>query len=83
MATGKHGSAPLYPRVRVQLVGLDGDAFSVLGRVTGAMRAGGLGDDAISAFLREALGGSYEDLLAAAARWVDVCGADDGDDESE
>jgi hypothetical protein len=41
------------------------------------MRRHGLGDDAVSAFMREALGGTYEDLLAAAARWVDVSKADD------
>jgi len=33
---------PLYPHIRVQLVGRDGNAFTVLGSVTKAMRRHGL-----------------------------------------
>jgi len=80
MATTRLPRQPPYPHIRVQLVGMDGNAFSVLGRVTSAMRAGGLGDAAISLFLREALGGSYADLLAACARWIET---DGGEDEGE
>jgi hypothetical protein len=41
-------ASPLYPQIKVQLVGRDGNAFAILGRVTSAMRAAGLGDDAVS-----------------------------------
>jgi hypothetical protein len=37
---------PKYPHVKVKLVGHDGNAFTVLGRVTQAMRRHGLGDAA-------------------------------------
>jgi hypothetical protein len=70
MANSALAHTPLYPHIRVHLT--DGNAFSILGLVTLAMRADGLGDDAIKAFLAEAIGGSYEDLLSAAARWVSV-----------
>ena len=63
---------PKYPEIRVRLVGEDGHAFAVLGRVMREMRRAGLPPGEIAAFRDEATAGSYDDLLAAVMRWVDV-----------
>jgi hypothetical protein len=44
---------PKYPHVKVKLVVHDGNAFTVLGRVTQAMRPHGLGDAEVKAFMTE------------------------------
>jgi hypothetical protein len=68
----KKQSGPKYPHVKVKLVGRDGNAFAILGRVTQAMRKHGLGDAGVNAFMAEAASGDYNHLLATAMQWVDV-----------
>lgn len=63
---------PRYPYIRVRLVGEDGNAFAILGRVMRAMRRAGLPPEELAAFRDEATAGDYDDLLAAVLRWVDV-----------
>lgn len=61
-----------YENVTVQLLGLDGNAFSILGRVMSAMRDEGIAQEEIDLFLKEATGGNYDELLATVAKWVNV-----------
>lgn len=63
---------PKYPQVKVKLVGEDGNAFFILGRVQGAMRKAGLTKEQIAEFIKEATSGDYDHLLATAMKWVDV-----------
>jgi hypothetical protein len=49
-----------YPHIKVQLVGEDGNAFSILGRVAKAMRQAGVSVELIDE-LREALSGVHLD----------------------
>jgi hypothetical protein len=63
---------PRYPDIRVRLVGEDGNAFAILGRVMRAMRRAGLPPEEVPAFRDEATAGDYDDLLATVLRWVDV-----------
>jgi hypothetical protein len=63
---------PLYPDICVQLVGTDGNAFAVLGRVRRALERGGVSREEQDAFMAEATSGDYNALLGAAMRWVDV-----------
>jgi hypothetical protein len=72
MAEQKPSTKPKYPHVKVQLVGHDGNAFAILGRVTQQMRRHGLTDAEVETFMSEAMAGDYHDLLATASRWVDV-----------
>jgi hypothetical protein len=75
---------PKYPQVRVQLVGEDGNAFAILGRVTGAMRRAGLAETERNAFTKEATSGDYDNLLRTVLAWVSVDGlGDESDDESD
>lgn len=59
------------PRVRVQLVGKDGNAYSILGRWKGAAREQGWPTDAIDEVLLRATSGSYSNLLAVIGKYSD------------
>ena len=59
-------------KVQVRLLGEDGNAFSIIGRVQGALRKAGYSAEQRAAFVAEAMAGDYDNLLAVAARWVDV-----------
>lgn len=61
-----------YPHVQVQLVGLDGNAFAILGRVQQAMKSANIPKAEISAFFTEATSDDYVHLLATVMRWVEV-----------
>ena len=62
-----------YTDVRVKLVGQDGNAFSILGRVQSAVREARIPQDQIHAFLTEAMASDYDGLLATCMRWAS-CG---------
>ena len=61
-----------YPQIHVQLVGEDGNAFAILGRVCKAMRKAGVSKAEIDQFQAEAMAGDYDALLATCMRWVRV-----------
>ena len=63
---------PKYPHIEVELVGQDGNAFMILGRVAAAMRKHGLDKDEITAYNEEATAGDYDDLLRTTAQWVTI-----------
>lgn len=72
-----------HPEINVPLVGEDGNAFSILGRVKRIMREAGLPDSEWEAFHSEATSGNYDNLLATVMRWFEVDAelADDYEDE--
>ena len=57
---------------KVRLTGSDGNAFAILGAVTGALKAAGYSKEEVSEFTKEAMSGDYDHLLATAMNWVDV-----------
>ena len=61
-----------YPDIRVQLTGNDGNAMSIMARVTKAMRRAGVPKEKRDEFIEEATSGDYNDLLATAMRWIDA-----------
>ncbi len=61
-----------YPDIKVQLVGEDGNAFVVLGKVLRAMRRAGIDQDELDAFQKEATSGDYDHLLQTCMKWVTV-----------
>lgn len=63
---------PKYPNVVVELIGHDGNAFAILGRVQRALRQAGVEKAEIDAFLKEAMAGDYDHLLQTAMAWVVV-----------
>jgi len=61
-----------YPHVKVKLVGQDGNAFSILGRVQQAMRRAKVPQVEIDNFITEATADDYNHLLQTVMKFVDV-----------
>jgi hypothetical protein len=61
-----------YPQVQVRLVGTDGNAFLLVGKVRHAMRRAGIPQEEISAVVEEAMSGDYDHLLQTLMDTVDV-----------
>lgn len=61
-----------FPNITVKLVGEDGNAFAILGRVRLAMKLAGVSSDDIDAFTKEATSGDYDHLLRTVMRWVET-----------
>jgi hypothetical protein len=61
-----------HPEVVVSLVGEDGNAFAILGRVQRALKEAGVPHDEIRAFYEEATAGDYDHLLRVVMQTVEV-----------
>ena len=61
-----------FPQIEVELTGKDGNAFSILGAVTRAMKKGKVDEADIAAFMKEATSGGYDHLLQTAMSTVTV-----------
>lgn len=62
-------AGPKHPDVVVELVGHDGNAFAIIGRVQRALRAAGIEP---APFMEEAMAGDYDHLLRTCMEWVTV-----------
>lgn len=58
--------------IEVELLGNDGNAFSIMGAVTKAMRRAGVTKEEQDLYFKEATSGDYDQLLATTMEWVDV-----------
>lgn len=66
------GTTPKYPDVHVQMTGEDGNVFSIIGRVSEALRQAGHVDQ-VTEFVNEVTDAdSYEAALAVVMQWVEV-----------
>lgn len=63
---------PRYPHVSVQMIGQDGNGFTIIGRVSAALRKAGVEQAEITEFQNEATSGNYDNLLQTVTRWVDT-----------
>ena len=63
---------PKYPKVKVKLVGQDGNAFAILGRVKHEMQRQKVPPEDIKKFMDEATSGDYDNLLGTCCEWVNV-----------
>lgn len=61
-----------FPKVKVKLVGEDGNAFSIMGRVVEAMRKTKCSDEDIKAYRTAATSGDYSNLLRVTMDTVSV-----------
>lgn len=62
---------PKHPNVIVQLTGQDGNVFSIMGRVSNAMRRAGVSSDDIKVYNAEVFDArSYDEALQITMRWV-------------
>lgn len=58
-------------RPEVQLVGEDGNAFSILGRVSKALKRAGNDESVVDAYMEQAMAGDYDHLLAVTLAFTD------------
>ena len=58
--------------IRVKLVGTDGNAWALIGRVSQALRRGGQSKEFIDAFVKEATSGDYNHLLCTCMKVCEV-----------
>ncbi|MED7899877.1 hypothetical protein VWO28_09290, partial [Campylobacter coli] len=58
--------------VYVKLVGEDGNAFSILARVSNALKKAGVSKEEISQFQKEAMSNDYNHLLNVVQYWVNA-----------
>ena len=57
---------------KVSLVGEDGNAFAIMGRVGRALRRAGYTQEEIDEYQNEATSGDYDNLLRVTMEYVDV-----------
>jgi hypothetical protein len=61
-----------HPEIEVELVGHDGNAFVIIGRVTQALRRAKVPAEEINQFQDECMSGDYDNLLRTCCSWVSV-----------
>lgn len=61
-----------YPSITVELIGQDGNAFFIIGRVRQALRRAGVSKEEVDTFAEEAMSGDYDHVLQTVLTWVNV-----------
>lgn len=54
------------------LMGVDGNAFAIMGETKRLLRDGGASPEYVSAYLAEAMSGDYDHLLATSAAYLEA-----------
>ena len=67
--------------MKYDLVGIDGNAFSVMGYVVSAMRECKFSKEDIDAYRQRAMSGDYNNLLCESVLMIDKCNEIAGDEE--
>ena len=62
---------------KVKLVGEDGNAFAIMGRVAGALKKAGYSKEEIDIYRDKATSGDYDNLLRVTMEYVDEPDEDD------
>ena len=70
----------MHEKPKVRLVGEDGNAFAILGRVSKALRQAGQGDK-VKVMTAKAMAGDYNHLLATVLEYVDDVGEENDDED--
>lgn len=63
---------PKYPKIKVKLTGIDGNALSLVGAVRRALRSAGVSSEEIEQFVDDALSGDYGHVIQTCMKWVSV-----------
>ena len=71
------------PRISVKLVGEDGNAYAIMGRVSKAARKAGWTAEQVEILMTEMRSGDYNNLLATAMEYCDDTGDAEWDETSE
>lgn len=62
---------PKYPEVKVELIGQDGNALAIIARVRRAMRAAGVDQKEVDAYMHQAMSGDYDHVLQVTMETVE------------
>ena len=60
------------PRPEVQLVGQDGNAYAIMGRVGSALKDAGCSQEHVDAYYEDSKSGDYDNLLRVACEYAVV-----------
>lgn len=63
---------PRYPHITVELLGLDSNAYSIIGKTAQALRRAGVSKEEICDYKKKATSGDYDDMLNVTENWVTV-----------
>lgn len=58
--------------IEVQLTGEDGNAYSIMGKVSRALKSAGATKEEQDQYMNESMSGDYDNLLRVATQWVEV-----------
>ena len=58
--------------ISVKLIGENGNAFNIIGKVRKEMKRNGVPNDEIDLFINEAMSGDYNNLLRTCMKYVNV-----------
>jgi hypothetical protein len=58
--------------ISVQLIGENGNAFNIIGKVRKEMKRNGVPNNEIDLFINEAMSGDYNNLLRTCMKYVNV-----------
>lgn len=58
--------------ITVELVGHDGNAFAIMGRVRSALKKAGASEEELTQYSNESMSGDYNNLLRVATQWVEI-----------
>ena len=72
-----------YPKVKVDMTTIDGNAFSIMGHTAKALRRGGVDEAEVKEYLAEAQSGDYNHLVATTFAWVTTDLFDEDEDDQE
>lgn len=61
-----------YPNITVRLTGTDANAFSVIGKVSQALKRAKVPHEEVQQFQKEATSGDYDNVLITCMNWVNV-----------
>lgn len=56
----------------IKLIGTDGNAFAILGKVRKVLEDNGYSEDQLEEFVLQATSGDYSNLLGVCCQWVNV-----------
>lgn len=65
-------NTPIFPNIKVKLIGQDGNAFAIIGSVRAAMKKAKVPIETITTFSSEAMSGDYNHLLQTVMKYVEV-----------
>jgi len=60
------------PKYDISVSPTDGNAFSIMGAVSSAIRSAGATQEEVEQYLADSTSGDYNNLLRVAMEWVDI-----------